>query len=110
MGAVVGLGKSIVRLCPATSIVVPSREILRIEGEFVYRVPPLDVPSPHQEEPDILLGYSAVQLFIARTRALDATFSPDSEDLRAIVAICRHLDDIPLAIELSSGRFTIIGP
>ncbi len=108
--AVAGLAESIVRLCPATSIVVTSREILRIEGEFVYRVPPLDVPSPHQEEPDILLGYSAVQLFIARTRALDATFSPDSEDLRAIVAICRHLDGIPLAIEFAAARAAMIGP
>jgi predicted ATPase len=37
-----------------------SREALRIDGEHVLRVPPLDVPSPHQEESDIVLGHSAV--------------------------------------------------
>jgi non-specific serine/threonine protein kinase len=43
--AVAGLAETLVRLCPATSIIATSREVLRIEGEHVYRVPPLDVPS-----------------------------------------------------------------
>src|ERR1700688_1246052 len=38
------LAETLVRLCPSTSIVATSREGLRIEGEHVYRVPPLDVP------------------------------------------------------------------
>jgi predicted ATPase/DNA-binding winged helix-turn-helix (wHTH) protein len=104
------LAETVVRLCPATSIVATSREVLRIEGEHVYRVPPLDVPSPHQEESDILLGHGAVQLFIARTRALDLNFSPHGEDLRTIAAICRHLDGIPLAIEFAAARAAMLGP
>jgi predicted ATPase len=46
-----------------------SREILRIDGEAVYRVPPLDVPGLEQEMPDHILGHSAVELFITRTNA-----------------------------------------
>ena len=34
-----------VRLCPRITILATSREVLRIEGEYVYRVPPLDVPA-----------------------------------------------------------------
>jgi predicted ATPase len=68
------------------------------------------VPSPHQEESDILLGHSAVQLFIARTRELDLAFSPHGEDLRAIAAICRRLDGIPLAIEFAAARAAMLGP
>ncbi|HWS65453.1 MAG TPA: winged helix-turn-helix domain-containing protein [Steroidobacteraceae bacterium] len=104
------LAETVLRLCPATSIVATSREVLRIDGEHVYRVPPLDVPSPHQEESDIVLGHSAVQLFIARTMELDLGFSPHGENLRAIAAICRHLDGIPLAIEFAAARAAMLGP
>jgi DNA-binding winged helix-turn-helix (wHTH) protein len=38
------LAETLVRLCPHTSILATSREILRIECEHVYAVPPLDVP------------------------------------------------------------------
>jgi non-specific serine/threonine protein kinase len=104
------LAETVVRLCAATSIVATSREVLRIEGEHVYRVPPLDVPSQHQEESDIVLGHSAVQLFIARARALDSDFSPHGHNLPAIAAICRHLDGIPLAIEFAAARAAMLGP
>jgi predicted ATPase/DNA-binding winged helix-turn-helix (wHTH) protein len=108
--AVARLAETLVRLCPATAIVATSREVLRIEGEHVYRVPPLDVPSPHQEQVDIVLGHSAVRLFIARASALDSAFSPHTENLRAIAAICRRLDGIPLAIELAAARAATLGP
>jgi predicted ATPase/DNA-binding winged helix-turn-helix (wHTH) protein len=102
------LAETIVRLCPAASIVATSREILKIEGEYVYRVPPLDVP-PQFEEPDNILNYSAVQLFIATTRALQSDFSLNGENLSAIVAICRRLDGIPLAIDLAAARVVTLG-
>jgi predicted ATPase/DNA-binding winged helix-turn-helix (wHTH) protein len=105
------LAETIARLCPATSVVATSREVLRIEGEHVYRVLPLDVPSQDQEQSDIVLGHSAVQLFIARAKALDsASFSPCQANLLAIAAICRHLDGIPLAIEFAAARAAILGP
>ena len=108
--AVARLAETIVCLCPATSIVVTSREVLRIEGEHVYRVSPLDVPSEHQEQSDIVLRHSAVQLFIARATALDSEFSPHGDRLRAIAAICRRLDGIPLAIEFAAARAAMLGP
>ena len=108
--AVARLAETVVRLCPATSIVATSREVLRIEGEHVYRVPPLDVPSEHQEESEVVLGHSAVQLFIARATALSPEFSSDGENLRTIAAICRRLDGIPLAIEFAAARAAMLGP
>jgi DNA-binding winged helix-turn-helix (wHTH) protein len=36
--------ETVVRLCPATSVLTTSREPMRIEGECTYRVPPLDLP------------------------------------------------------------------
>ena len=88
--AVANLTEMLVRRCPRVTILATSREILRIDGEYVYRVPPLEVPAAEQTEPDHILGHSAVELFIARTQALDADFSPHAEDLPAIAAICRQ--------------------
>src|SRR5712671_4514195 len=61
------LTETVVRMCSRTTILATSREILNIEGEHVYRVPPLDVP-PQDEEPGNILAHSAVQLFVATTR------------------------------------------
>jgi predicted ATPase len=98
------LAETLVRLCPSTSVLATSREVLRIEGEFVYRVPSLEVPAEPQQETGNPIEHSAVRLFIARTGALAPDFSPDAEHLPTIAAICRHLDGIPLAIELAAAR------
>src|SRR3981189_1433377 len=102
------LAETVVRMCPRTTILAPSGEILKIEGEQVYRVPPLDVPSEF-EEPDSIFCHSAVQLFIATTRALHSDFSPHGENLATIAAICRRLDGIPLAIDLAATRVATLG-
>jgi predicted ATPase len=98
-----------VRDCPRTTVLATSREALRIEGECVYRVPPLQVPPEHWEGPSDVLGRSAVELLVARMRELDSDFSPDSDCLAAIAAICRHLDGIPLAIEFAATRAAALG-
>jgi predicted ATPase/DNA-binding winged helix-turn-helix (wHTH) protein len=106
--AVANLAETFTRLCPRTTIVATSREILRIDGESVYRVPPLDVPALGQAAPDYIMQYSAVELFVARTKALNAGFSPQAENLASIATICRHLDGIPLAIEFAAARAAVI--
>src|SRR5580693_412704 len=77
--AVANLAETFMRVCPRTTIVATSREVLRIDGEAVYRVPPLEVPAPEQAAPDYIMQYSAVELFVARTKALNASFSPGAE-------------------------------
>jgi predicted ATPase/DNA-binding winged helix-turn-helix (wHTH) protein len=104
--AVANLAETFARLCPRTTIVATSREILRIDGEAVYRVPPLDVPAPGKA--DHIMQYSAVELFVERMKALDAGFSP-TEDLASIATICRRLDGIPLAIELAAASAAALG-
>jgi predicted ATPase/DNA-binding winged helix-turn-helix (wHTH) protein len=103
------LAEALVRLCPRTSILATSQEILRIEGEYVWRVPPLEVPPRNEETPEIILEHGAVQLFVARTKEWRADFSPTAEDLPAIIAVCRRLDGIPLAIEFAAARAATLG-
>jgi predicted ATPase/DNA-binding winged helix-turn-helix (wHTH) protein len=107
--AAANLAETLTRLCPRTAIVATSRELLRIDGEAVYRVPPLEVPAPGQAAPDYIMQYSAVELFVARTKALNEGFAPTAEDLASIAAICRHLDGIPLAIELAAASAAALG-
>jgi predicted ATPase len=103
------LAETIMSLCPHVSILATSREALRIDGEFVYAVPPLEVPPQSQDDPGAILGHGAVELFIARAMASHANFALNQENLPAIVAICRHLDGIPLAIELAAARSATLG-
>ena len=107
--AVAELAETITRNCPRTTVLATSREVLRIDGEYVYRVPPLDVPLADEGTPDDLLRHSAVELFIARTGALRSDFQPQIDDLSTIAAICRHLDGIPLAIEFAAARAAALG-
>ena len=101
--AVANLAEQFTRLCPYTTIVATSREVLRIEGEAVFRVPPLNVPAPGHDTPDHLLGHGAVELFIARITAMETERAPRTGDLASVAAICRRLDGIPLAIELAAA-------
>jgi predicted ATPase len=101
--------EAIVRLCPRVRILATSREVLQIEGEYVYRVPPLDVPAAEEQEVNRIRAQSSVELFIRRTSAMDQTLALRSDDLPAIGAICRHLDGIPLAIELAAARAAVLG-
>ena len=107
--AAADLAEKLVRSCPRVTILATSREVLRIDGENVYRVPPLDVPRRHDEKPEVIVEHSAVQLFIARTTALYGDFSPRAEDCSNIAAICRRLDGIPLAIEFAAARVATLG-
>jgi predicted ATPase len=106
--AAANLAETLTRLCPRVTIVATSREIVRIDGETVYRVPPLDVPAVGEAAPDYIMQYSAVELFVARTKALNAGFSPGAEDLASIATICRRLDGIPLAIEFAAARAAVL--
>ena len=107
--AAAGLAEAIVCACPHARILATSREALRAEGERVYRVPPLDVPAPHLRNPNEVLGYGAITLFVERMRSSDAGFSPREEDLPTIGAICRRLDGVPLAIEFAAARAGTLG-
>jgi predicted ATPase len=69
------------------TVMVTSRERLRLHGEYVFAVPPLAQPD-------------AQELFLARARAID----PGFEETAAVAELCRRLDDLPLAIELAAAR------
>jgi predicted ATPase len=107
--AVAKLAEALLRYCPRIAILATSRELLKINGEHVYRVPPLEFPADGQEEAAHILGHSAVRLFIERAKLLDADFSVRSGDLPAISAICRNLQGHPLAIGFAAAHAATLG-
>jgi predicted ATPase/DNA-binding winged helix-turn-helix (wHTH) protein len=104
-----GLAEAILSRCPSSVILATSREVLRVSGEYVYRVPPLDVPPVDGAEANGALRHAAVQLFVARARALGADLAADETNLDSIATICRRLDGIPLALELAAARAAMLG-
>jgi predicted ATPase/DNA-binding winged helix-turn-helix (wHTH) protein len=109
IGAAASLAETLLALCPNITILVTSREILRMQGERVYRVPPLDVPSLEHIESTAILEHSAAELFIVRAAESGTDLSSNSEHALMIAAICRHLDGIPLAIEFAAARVATLG-
>jgi hypothetical protein len=55
------MAKALLRANPAAQVVVTSREPLKAEGEWIYPVPLLAVPTRDAEDRDDLLRYGAVR-------------------------------------------------
>jgi predicted ATPase len=109
VGAAASMAEALLRANPTARVMATSREPLRAEGECLYRVPPLAVPTEGSRDAEDPLRYGAVRLFVARARAAEPHFSPDGRVAAAITTICRHLDGIPLAIELAAARTNTLG-
>ncbi|MFC9970527.1 BTAD domain-containing putative transcriptional regulator [Spirillospora sp. NPDC127200] len=103
--AVAALSGRLLRAAPEARILATSQEPLGLAGESVWPVPPLELPhSPADSGPAALRRFSAVRLFEARAAAAVPGFAIDAENARAVAAICRRLDGIPLALELAATR------
>ena len=74
--------------CPNLTLLVTSRELLRISGEVEYPVPPL-------------AETEAVALFCERARV---------EPSKKIAELCARLDNLPLAVELAAARVKVLSP
>ena len=98
----------LLRSTPSACVLATSREPLRVPGEYVYRVPALEIPAEELQGREDLLKTGSVKLFMARARDAEPQFSPDKR-VAAIAAICRQLDGIPLAIELAAARTSAFG-
>jgi predicted ATPase/DNA-binding winged helix-turn-helix (wHTH) protein len=103
------MAEALLHASPVSCVLATSREPLRAEGEYVYRVPPLDVPAEDNLDMEDVLRHSAVRLFVARARAAEPQYVPDIRLAAAKAEICRHLDGIPLAIELAAARVASFG-
>ncbi len=102
--AVARLVDHVLAQAPGIRILATSREPLGITGESLCPVPSLPLPDEDVTDPADALGYASVRLFADRATAVRPGFAVDAGTVADVVAICRALDGIPLAIELAAAR------
>jgi predicted ATPase/DNA-binding SARP family transcriptional activator len=107
--AAAGLAARLINDCPKVKILATSREPLRIPGETLHVVAPLAAPR-ETDVPEFAITYPAVRLFADRAAAVLPGFELDAANAEAVVSICRHLDGIPLAIELAAPWLRTLTP
>jgi predicted ATPase len=109
LDAVSELADALLRGCPRLTILATSRQALGVSAEAAWLVPLLDVPADGASL-EQLAECDAVRLFVDRARAALPSFVLDARNARAIVAICRRLEGLPLAIELAAARVRVLHP
>jgi predicted ATPase/DNA-binding CsgD family transcriptional regulator len=95
----------LLRSCGQLRILATSREPLAVYGERVWVVPPLS----YGGSPDLPASGEAEQLFAERARLVQRDFTFDAQNAKGVTELCRHLDGIPLAIELAAARVRVLG-
>jgi predicted ATPase/class 3 adenylate cyclase len=97
--------------CPGLKVLVTSRTLLRVYGEYEYPVRSLELPDPRRLPPIATLRrYEAIRLFVERARVARADFYLTTENAPAVAEICARLDGLPLAIELAAARMKLFSP
>ncbi len=95
--------------CPALQILTTSRAPLQVRGEQVWPVAPLPAPELTASAEDVAQN-AAVRLFVERAQARRPEFALTANTAQTIVALCRALDGLPLAIELAAARSALLSP
>jgi predicted ATPase len=89
--------------------------VLGLRAERECPVPPLPLPADRPVGPvgvplEELMASPAVRLFVDRARAVRHDFGLTEGNAAAVVAICRRLEGLPLAIELAAARIRLLDP
>lgn len=88
--------EKLLQRCGTLTVLSTSREALAVPGELAYRLPSMDLRT-------------ASDLFIERAQEADPKWQPDAARLGLVREICKELDGIPLAIELTASRVSTLG-
>jgi predicted ATPase/class 3 adenylate cyclase len=96
---------------PRLKILVTSRRLLRVYGEYSFAVPTMPVPGAKGSKAfEELARYDSLRLFGDRAQAAKPGFSLSSKNLQAVAQICQAVDGLPLAIELAAARVALFSP
>jgi predicted ATPase/DNA-binding SARP family transcriptional activator len=98
LGTVATVCAAILERCAGLSVLVTSRESMRMAGERVVIVEPL--LGEHMGE--------AVDLFLQRATDSSGILEWDDAQVSAVRTLCRTLDGLPLAIELAASRLDVL--
>jgi non-specific serine/threonine protein kinase len=94
---------------PGLRCLVTSRQPLHLSGEQEFPIGPLPTPAERQS-PAQLMTYSSVVLFWNRARAVKPDFALTAQNAEAVAALCRKLEGMPLAIEMTAAWIRTLPP
>ena len=112
LDATADLVASLLASCPALQVLATSRAHLHLRDEQELPIEPLPLPPTGGRNASFAaIGHNAaVRLFVERARAVRPAFSLTEDNAETIAAVCRHLDGLPLAIELAAARSKLYPP
>ncbi len=114
IGSCARIAQRLLESCPELKIMATSREPLGIEAETYFDVPGLSLVNEPVSDPAVAVQLAmqseAVRLFVERARAVAPGFELDSQNVEAVMELCRRLDGLPLAIELAAARIRLMSP
>ncbi len=94
---------------PRLKLLCTSRVVLHLAGEHSYTVHPLDLPTGESSQTLANIVESpAVALLTERVRGHQPGFTLTPEVAKLALQLCRHLDGLPLAIELAAAQLRML--
>ena len=90
------------------SVIVTSRRPLHLAAEHEYALPALELPA--HEGLEAAERSAAIQLFVQQARRVRSGFRLTPANSADVVAVCRRVDGLPLAIEVAAARLKLLSP
>ena len=103
-----GVVAALLAAAPGLVVLATSRRPLHVLGEHEFPVPALEVP--RDADVAAVAACGAAQLFVQQAGMVRPGFAITEDNAADVAAICRRLDGIPLAIELTASRVKLLAP
>jgi predicted ATPase/DNA-binding XRE family transcriptional regulator len=102
---------SLVACSGKSKFLITSRARLQIHAEFEFVLGALDLPDPETRANRSAIAQSpAVKLFAERANQILPDFHLTPENIDDVLAICRRVEGLPLALELAAARVKLLSP
>ncbi len=98
----------ILKSATKVKLLVTSREVLNLQGEYSFDIQGLAVPE--KDQTDGLHKYSAISLFVQRATQANPRFELNAENMKDVLRVCQLVEGLPLAIELAAVWVRILSP
>lgn len=96
--------EAVIATCENVAILATSREPVHAPGERLWPVDALGTVTARAPSAEEVLASASGQLFFERATAIRPRFTIDESNAAIIAEICRHLDGVPLLIELAAAH------
>jgi predicted ATPase/DNA-binding SARP family transcriptional activator len=104
------LTRMLLERVPNLTVLATSRVPLRLGGEREFPLLPLSLPEEAQLSPEKLLQFDSVALYADRAQSARPEFALNVQNAASVVALCRRLEGMPLAIEMAAAWTKTIPP